>query len=134
MFENLTNRLSSAFSSLRGKKELTPENVEEGLEAVRAALLEGDVHFRVARDLVDRVRTRVLGKELLKGVEPSQQFVHAVHTELVELMGQAAYDILVEHCEDFERRRSQLTLHPASVAAGTLPVKGKQVGRRGTRR
>lgn len=87
MFETLTNRLSSAFSSLRGKKELTPENVEEGLAAVRAALLEGDVHFKVARDLVDRVRTRVLGAELVKGVEPSQQFVHAVHAELVELMG-----------------------------------------------
>ena len=87
MFETLTNKLSSAFSSLRGQKELNADNIDAGLAAVRAALLEGDVHFKVARDLVDRVRTRILGAEVIKGVEPSQQFIAAVNTELVELMG-----------------------------------------------
>lgn len=87
MFETLTNKLSSAFSSLRGTKELSADNIDEGLAAVRAALLEGDVHFKVARELVDKVRDRILGAEVLKGVEPSQQFVHAVNQELVELMG-----------------------------------------------
>ena len=87
MFETLTNKLSSAFSSLRGQKELNADNIDAGLAAVRAALLEGDVHFKVARYLVDRVRTRILGAEVIKGVEPSQQFIAAVNTELVELMG-----------------------------------------------
>ena len=87
MFETLTNRLSSAFAGLRGAKQLTDANIDEGLAAVRAALLEGDVHFQVARQLVDRVRERVLGDQKLEGVEPGQQFVHAVHQELVELMG-----------------------------------------------
>ena len=87
MFETLTNRLSSAFSSLRGTKELTSDNIDEGLAAVRAALLEADVHFKVARDLTDKVRERVLGTEQVKGVDPSQQFVHAVNQELTELMG-----------------------------------------------
>ncbi|MDF1800999.1 MAG: signal recognition particle receptor subunit alpha, partial [Planctomycetota bacterium] len=87
MFETLTNRLSAAFSGLRGTKELTADNIDEGLAAVRAALLEGDVHFKVARQLVDQVRARVLGEEQLTGVDPSQQFIHAVHQELVELMG-----------------------------------------------
>jgi len=87
LFETLTQRLGSAFASLRGKRELTDQNVEEGLEAVRAALLEADVHFQVARDLVERVRGSVLGQAQLKGVEPSQQFVHAVHRALVEFMG-----------------------------------------------
>ena len=87
MFENLTKRLSGALGSLRGARELTPENVEEGLRAVRAALLEADVHFQVAKDFVERVREGVLGTEMVQGVEPSQQFVHAVNAALVEFMG-----------------------------------------------
>jgi signal recognition particle subunit SRP54 len=87
MFETLTKRLSGAFSSLRGKGELTEDNIQDGLRDVRAALLEADVHFKVARDLVGRVQERALGDEKLKGVDASEQFVHAFHAELVELMG-----------------------------------------------
>jgi len=87
MFETLTQRLTESFSFLRGKRELTEENVEEGLRQVRTALLEADVHFRVARDFTQRVRERVLGAERIADVDPSQQFVHAFHQELVELMG-----------------------------------------------
>ena len=87
MFESLTQRLTGAFSFLKGNAELTPENIEEGLRAVRAALLEADVHFKVARDFTERVRERVLGEKTLKGVEASQQFIHACHEELVALLG-----------------------------------------------
>jgi len=87
MFETLTQRLSTAFGALRGQKKLDETNVEEGLREVRQALLEADVHFQVARDLAERVRARVLGEEQLRGVEPSEQFVHAFHAELVQLMG-----------------------------------------------
>ncbi|NOT32514.1 MAG: signal recognition particle protein, partial [Planctomycetes bacterium] len=87
VFETLSERLGSAFAGLRGKRELTDQNIEEGLEAVRAALLEADVHFQVARDLVERVRAGVLGAKSVQGVAPSQQFVHAVHQALVEFMG-----------------------------------------------
>ncbi len=87
MFETLTQRLGSAFSSLRGQRELNEKNIEEGLRDVRSALLEADVHFRLAREFVERVRERALGTDVVKGVDPSQQFVHAVHAELVELMG-----------------------------------------------
>src|SRR6188474_3254919 len=87
MFESLTQRLSSTFAFLGSAKELTPENVEEGLTQVRTALLEADVHFKVAKDFVDRVRAQVSGVDRLKGVEPSQQFIHACHEELVKLLG-----------------------------------------------
>ena len=87
MFESLTQKLGSAFATLRGQKELTEANVDAGLEAVRTALLEADVHFRVARDLIERVRGEVLGQAVVKGVDASDQFVHAVHRALVELMG-----------------------------------------------
>ena len=87
MFESLTERLGRSFSFFRGKRELTEENVQEGLSAVRAALLEADVHFQLVRDFTERVRVRALGAARLRGVEASDQFVHAVHAELVELMG-----------------------------------------------
>ena len=87
MFETLTQRLTAAFSSLAGKRELSADDLEEGLRAVRAALLEADVHFQVARDVTERVRDRIVGSERMAGVDPSQQFAHAFHAELVELMG-----------------------------------------------
>ncbi len=87
MFESLTQRLSSAFAGLRGTSELTEESIADGLEAVRSALLEADVHFKVAREFTDRVRERALGKERVRGVGAADQFVHSCHQELVELMG-----------------------------------------------
>jgi len=87
VFESLTERLGSAFAALRGQRELSERNIEDGLEAVRAALLEADVHFQVARDLVERVRAEVVGQRALQGVDPSQQFVHAVHRALVQFIG-----------------------------------------------
>ena len=87
MFESLTQRLSATFSFLGSKKELTPENIEEGLEQVRTALLEADVNFAVAREFTQRVREQVSGLALVKGVEPSQQFIHACHEEIVRMLG-----------------------------------------------
>lgn len=87
MFESLTKRLTQSFAGLRGRRELTADNIEEGLSAVRTALLEADVHFDLATEFTERVSARALGAERLKGVDASDQFVHAVHRELVELMG-----------------------------------------------
>src|SRR5690348_1441330 len=87
MFETLTDRLTKTFSFLRDKKELTDDNVEEGLRAVRQALLEADVNFKVVQDFTERVKERVLGARRIQGVQASQQFVAAFHHELVQLMG-----------------------------------------------
>ncbi len=87
MFETLTQRLTKSFSFLRDKKELTADNVEEGLKEVRAALLEADVHFKVVQDFTEKVRARVLGEKRIGGVDASQQFIAAFHHELVELLG-----------------------------------------------
>ena len=89
MFESLTQRLKGAFGLFRGQRELTADNIEEGLTSVRQALLEADVHYQVARDFVERVRERALGSERIADdqVSASDQFVHAVHRELVDVMG-----------------------------------------------
>lgn len=88
MFETLTDRLSSALRNLRGVGKLSEENMADALKEVRTALLSADVHFKVAREFVERVQTQVVGQEVLKGVTPGQQIVKIIHDELVRLLGE----------------------------------------------
>ncbi|HVA20790.1 MAG TPA: signal recognition particle protein [Candidatus Micrarchaeia archaeon] len=87
MFDALTDRLTEAFRRISTKGKLTAADVEAGLREVRLALLEADVHFRVARDFIERVRTRAVGEEVLGSLTPGQQVVTIVHEELVGLLG-----------------------------------------------
>jgi signal recognition particle subunit SRP54 len=88
MFETLTDKLGHALRNLRGVGRLTDENVAEALQEVRTALLSADVHFKVAREFVERVRTQCVGQDVLKGVTPGQQIVKIIHDELVRLLGE----------------------------------------------
>ena len=87
MFDTLTERLSLAFKRFTDKGRLTPDDVEVGLREVRLALLEADVNFRVARDFIDRVRTRAVGADVLESLTPGQQVIKIVFEELVDLLG-----------------------------------------------
>ena len=87
MFENLSDRLSSVFSSFRGVTTLNEENVKAGLREVRLALLEADVNFKVVSQFVNTVREKCLGQEVIKGVSPAQQVVSIVNEELTKLLG-----------------------------------------------
>jgi len=86
VFEALSRPLSRIFSGLSRPGKLTEQNMEEGLDEIRAALLEADVHFQVAKDLIDRVREKALGTEILKSVQAGQMIVKLFHDELVALM------------------------------------------------
>jgi signal recognition particle subunit SRP54 len=90
MFESLTDKLSSALRNLRGVGKLSEENMAAALAEVRAALLSADVHFKVAREFVERVQTQCAGQEVLKGVTPGQQVVKIIHDELVRLLGEGS--------------------------------------------
>ena len=87
MFENLSERLQSAFKSIRGHGKLSEHNIKDALREVRMALLEADVNFRVVKDFVERVRVRAVGREVLKSLSPGQQLIQVVNEELTELMG-----------------------------------------------
>ncbi len=87
MFESLTQRLESVWQNLRGRGRLTAEDVDVALREVRLALLEADVHFKVVRDFIARIRARALGEDVLGSLTPSQQVVKIVHEELRALMG-----------------------------------------------
>src|SRR5258705_390529 len=90
MFESLTEKLGSALRNLRGVGKLSEENMAETLKEVRTALLAADVHFKVAREFVERVQAQCIGQEVLKGVAPGQQVVKIIHDELVRLLGEGS--------------------------------------------
>ena len=90
MFENLSDKLQKVFKNLRGEGKLTAENMDVALREIRVALLEADVHFKVVKQLIEAVREKALGQEVLAALNPSQQVVKIVHEELIKLLGSHA--------------------------------------------
>ena len=87
MFDKLTERLSGAIDSLRGRGRLTEDNIADTLRQVRMALLEADVALPVVKAFIDAVKPRALGAEVQKSLTPGQVFVKILHEELVRVMG-----------------------------------------------
>ena len=87
MFENLSDRLTGTFKSLRGKGKLSPADIDETLRDIRRALLEGDVALEVVKDFVSKIRERALGDEVSKALNPAQQVVQIVQEELITILG-----------------------------------------------
>jgi signal recognition particle subunit SRP54 len=87
MFENLQEKLQRAFKSLRGQAKLTEENIDEALREIRLALLEADVNFKVVKELIDRIRAKAIGQEVLTALSPGEQVIKIVRDELVETLG-----------------------------------------------
>lgn len=87
MFDSLSSKLQSAFKNLRGLGKISEENVGDALREVRLALLEADVNFKVARDFIDRVKSKSMGQEVIQSIQPGQQIIKIIHDELVELLG-----------------------------------------------
>ena len=87
MFENLTDKLQRAFKNLRGQGTLTAENMEEALKEIRLALLEADVNFKVVKDLIDHIRDKATGQEVLTSLSPAEMVIKVVRDELIETLG-----------------------------------------------
>jgi len=88
MFENLTEKLQRTFKNLRGQGKLTEENIGEALRELRLALLEADVNFKVVKDLIDHIREKAVGQEVMTALSPGEQVIKIVRDELVNLLGQ----------------------------------------------
>src|SRR5579864_5494241 len=88
MFENLSDKLQRVFKNLRGEGKLTAENMEAALREIRVALLEADVHFRVAKQFIEAVKEKAMGQEVLAALSPAQQVVKIVRDEMVKMLGQ----------------------------------------------
>jgi len=87
MFDSLSGKLQNAFRNLRGLGKISESNVTDALREVRMALLEADVNFKVARDFIERVKTKAIGAEVVQSVQPGQQIIKIIYDELVDLLG-----------------------------------------------
>ena len=87
MFENLTERMSAALRGLSGKARLTEDNIAGALTEVRNALIDGDVAFSVVDDFVTRVKQKSIGLAVSQALDPGQQFIKLVQSELSDLLG-----------------------------------------------
>lgn len=93
MFDSLSDKLGLVFKKLRGHGRITESNVNDALREVRLALLEADVHFKVVKGFLDKVKEKALGQEVLESVTPAQQFIKIVYDELVDTLGGATAEL-----------------------------------------
>ena len=93
MFESLTQRLSGTIERLRGRGRLSEENIRESLREVRIALLEADVALPVVQALIERIKVRAVGQEVLKSLTPGQALIKIVRDEMTAVMGSQASDL-----------------------------------------
>src|ERR1041385_6981166 len=87
MFDNLSDKLQRVFKNLRGEGRLTAENMEAALREIRVALLEADVNFKVVKQLIENVKVKALGEEVLQSLTPTQQVIAIVRDELIKVLG-----------------------------------------------
>lgn len=87
MFDNLSERIASAFKQIKGEGRITDLNVANTVKDIRKALLDADVNFKIAKEFTDRIKEKALGQKVLTAVSPGQLMVKIVQDELTELMG-----------------------------------------------
>ena len=87
MFDNLSEKLQRVFKNLRGEGRLTAENMESALREIRVALLEADVNFRVVKQLIEAIKEKAMGEEVLTALSPSQQVIAIVRDEMIKILG-----------------------------------------------
>ncbi len=87
MFDNLSDKLQRVFKNLRGEGRLSAENMESALREIRVALLEADVNFRVVKQLIENIKEKAMGEEVLTALSPSQHVIKIVKEELVKILG-----------------------------------------------
>ena len=93
MFESLTQRLSGTMERLRGRGRLSESNISEAVREVRIALLEADVALPVVQGLIQRIKVRAVGQEVMRSLTPGQVLVRIVRDELALVMGSQASDL-----------------------------------------
>ena len=87
MFENLSEKLQRAFKTLRGQGTITEENISEALREIRLALLEADVNLDVVKELIEQIRAKAVGQEVLTALSPTEQVIKIVRDELITILG-----------------------------------------------
>ncbi len=130
MFDNLSDKLQKIFKNLKGQGKLTEANIRDALREVRMALLEADVHYKVARDFVAGIASRAVGQEVMHSLTPGQQVIKIVNDELTKLMGGQAEPLRLTGRTPVAVMLVGLQGSGKTTTAGKLARKLAQDGRR----
>src|SRR5215471_14565844 len=87
MFNNLQEKLESAFKNLKGQARVTELNIASTIKDIRRALVDADVNFKIAKEFTDKVKDKAIGEKVINAISPGQLMVKIVKDELAELMG-----------------------------------------------
>ncbi len=87
MFEQLSSKLQLIFKKLHGEGHLTEAHIEKGLKEIKMVFLEADVHYKVVKDFIERIKVKAMGQEVLKSLTPAQQLIKIVKEELINILG-----------------------------------------------
>lgn len=87
MLDNLSNKLQKILRNLTGQGRVSGRHIEETAREIRNALLDADVHFKIAKEFVERIKQRALGQEVMESLTPGQQVIKVVRDELIDLLG-----------------------------------------------
>src|SRR6476619_8642114 len=87
MFENLSERLESAFKQIKGEGRITELNIASTLKDIRRALVDADVNYKIAKEFTDSIKEKATGEKVINAISPGQLMVKIVKDELTELMG-----------------------------------------------
>lgn len=95
IFEGLSDKILGSIKKLKGQNKISESNIEDAIKEIRLSLLEADVHFKVVKNFIDRVKVKALGAEVIQNVNPGQMFIKIVHDELVQTLGGDKVDVNV---------------------------------------
>lgn len=95
MLEDLTEKLEKALKKITGQGKITESNISDTLREIRRVLLDADVNYKVAKDFIDRVKEKSLGKEVLTSITPGQLITKIIYDELTELLGSTGSELLI---------------------------------------
>lgn len=87
MFQNLSEKLESAFKNLKGEARINDLNIANTVKDIRRALIDADVNFKIAKEFTDKVKDKAIGEKVINAISPGQLMVKIVQDELTELMG-----------------------------------------------
>jgi len=96
MFENLQDRLETAFKNVKGQGKITDLNIAATVKEIRRALVDADVNYKIAKDFTDKIKDKAMGEKVINAVSPGQLMVKIVSDELTELMGGNAEDLNIK--------------------------------------
>ncbi len=95
MFNNLTERLESAFKNIKGEARVTDLNIANTIKDIRRALIDADVNYKIAKEFTDKIKEKALGSKVINAISPGQLMVKIVKDELTELMGGNEAEFLI---------------------------------------